>query len=122
MLERINELVNRMPEDERCRLAPRLEPIDLLIISPSVDIDTIAELHTRELPRSVRSFLRVTGSTRYNGGVNISSYLLFTRNYIEQLIALGRADAQQQSDAILSFLSSSVPVAPALQSTSSQRI
>lgn len=117
MVERINELVNHLPEGERDRLTPRLEPINLLIISPSTDIDTIAELHVRELPRSVRSFLRVTGSARYNGGVNISSYLLFTRNYIEQLIALGRADAQQQSQAVLSFLNGAVTAAAALQNT-----
>ncbi|EEF23042.1 conserved hypothetical protein, partial [Ricinus communis] len=87
MLERINGLVDHLPEPERESLSPRLEPIDLLVLSPSVDIDTIAETHAQELPRSVRGFLRITGSTRYNGGVNVSSYLLFTRNYIEQLIA-----------------------------------
>jgi len=69
-----------------------------------VDIDTIAELHARELPRALRSFLRATGSSRYNGGVNISSYLLFTRSYIEQLIALGYGDAKNQSSEILSFI------------------
>jgi NTE family protein len=104
MLERINELVARLPAPEQDKNSLRLDPVDLFVISPSVDIDTIAEVHARELPRSIRNFLRITGSTRYNGGVNISSYLLFTRDYIQQLIALGHADAMQQADAILDFI------------------
>ncbi|MET0379549.1 MAG: patatin-like phospholipase family protein, partial [Spongiibacteraceae bacterium] len=107
MLERINELVAHLPQHERDQLSLRLEPVDLFVISPSVDIDTIAELHARELSYAVRSFLRITGSTRYNGGVNISSYLLFTRSYIEQLIALGYADAMQQSTEIIHFINAS---------------
>ncbi len=104
MLERINDLVVRLPLAEREQMSYPVDPIDLFVMSPSVDIDTIAELHTRDLPRSLRTFLRVTGSTRYNGGVNISSYLLFTRNYIEQLIELGYSDAMNQTGQILSFL------------------
>lgn len=104
MLERLNELVVRLPAEECSQLSRPLEPVDLFVISPSVDIDTIAELHARELPRAIRSFLRATGSSRYNGGVNISSYLLFTRSYIEQLIELGCGDAKNQSSEILSFI------------------
>lgn len=104
MLERINDLVVRLPLAEREQMSYPVDPVDLLVISPSVDIDTIAELHARELPRSLRTFLRVTGSTRYNGGVNISSYLLFTRSYVEQLIELGHQDALNQTGQILSFL------------------
>lgn len=110
MLERINQLVTHLPEHERDQLSLKLEPVDLFVISPSVDIDTIAELHTRELSYAVRSFLRVTGSARYSGGVNISSYLLFTRSYIEHLIALGRADAIQQASEILSFINLPAPL------------
>jgi NTE family protein len=109
MLERINELVTHLPPQEHEQLSMRLDPVDLFVVSPSVDIDTIAEAHARELPRSIRGFLRVTGSSRYNGGVNISSYLLFTRSYIEQLIALGHADAMQQSADILRFINASHP-------------
>ena len=104
LLERINEMVALMTPEQHATLERPLDPVDLFVISPSVDIDTIAEAHAHELPLSLRMFLRTTGGARYSGGVNISSYLLFTRNYIEALIALGRQDAIDQSSKILSFL------------------
>jgi NTE family protein len=104
MLERINEMVAVMTPEQHAALPRPLSPVDLFVISPSADIDTIAEAHAHELPISLRAFLRTTGSSRYNGGVNVASYLLFTRNYIEALIALGRQDALDNAGEIASFL------------------
>lgn len=104
LLERVNELVTLLPEEMRSQLSRKLSPVDFYVISPSQDIDTIAELHVRELPRSIRYFLRITGSGHYNGGVNAASYLLFTRPFVEQLIELGYGDAMAEASELLSFL------------------
>jgi NTE family protein len=104
LLERVNELVSLMPEELRDQLSRKLAPVDFYVLSPSQDIDTIAELHVKELPRSIRYFLRITGSGSYSGGVNAASYLLFTRPFVEQLIELGYGDAMAEASELLSFL------------------
>lgn len=102
-VQRINALLAVIPESLRNTLHKPLRPIDMLVISPSQDIDTIAELHAGELPRTLRAFLRLTGSNRYAGGINTASYLLFTPEYIGQLIELGYEDGMAQRSALLSF-------------------
>jgi len=101
---RTNALLAVIPEGLRHTLHRPLRPIDMLVISPSRDIDTIAEQHVHELPRSLRAFLRLTGSNRYAGGTNTASYLLFTPEYIGELIELGYEDAMAQRSSLLSFL------------------
>ena len=104
LLERVNELVKLLPPEQQAHLSRKLAPVECYVISPSQDIDTIAELHVKELPRSIRFFLRITGSGKYNGGVNAASYLLFTRPFVQQLIELGFGDAMSEASEIASFL------------------
>ncbi len=104
LLERVNELITLIPTEQREQIPRKLHPVDAYVISPSQDIDTIAELHVHELPRSLRLFLRTTGSGHYSGGVNAASYLLFTRSFIEQLIELGYGDAMAEASEVMSFL------------------
>ncbi len=104
LLERVNELIKMVPEDVREEMPRKLNPVEAYIISPSQDIDRIADLHVHELPRSIRLFLRTTGSGNYSGGVNAASYLLFTRPFIEQLIELGYGDAMAEKSEVMSFL------------------
>lgn len=104
LLERVNELVKLLPPEQQAHLSRKLAPVECYVISPSQDIDTIAELHVKELPRSIRFFLRITGSGKYSGGVNAASYLLFTRPFVEQLIELGYGDAMSEASEIASFL------------------
>jgi NTE family protein len=102
-LERINELVRIIPDEDRDMMGKELLPIDCLVISPSEDIDRIADEHVNELPRSLRMFLRRTGSTG-GGGVSIASYLLFTPEYCGKLIDLGYRDGMAQRQALETFL------------------
>ncbi|MEX1669379.1 patatin-like phospholipase family protein [Zhongshania guokunii] len=102
-LERINELIRLIPEDNLSMMGKELLPIDCLVISPSEDIDRIADEHVNELPRSLRMFLRGSGSNG-GGGVSISSYLLFTPEYCGKLIDLGYRDGMAQKDELVEFL------------------
>lgn len=104
MLEQVNRIVDLIPNRFHNAEGKTLRPIDIQVISPSADIDTIAEEFVAELPRSLRSFLGVTGSNKYEGGVNISSYLLFTESFIQTLIELGYKDGQAQAESIIRFL------------------
>jgi NTE family protein len=103
-MDRLNEMLRLLTPEQLAQLPRTLEPIDFYVIAPSQDIDTIAELHVRELPCSIRAFLRVTGSNRYNGGVNAASYLLFTHSFIKQLIELGHGDVMADKTGIANFM------------------
>lgn len=101
-LERINQLIRLMPEAESFT-DHKLRPIDALVISPSEDIDAIADEYIHDLPRSLRTFMRGTGG-RYGGGVNIASYLLFTHAFSERLIQLGYNDGMANLEDLRSFV------------------
>ena len=104
LLEQLNELVEELPVEQRSEKTRKMRPIDIHVISPSIDIDTLAEDHTKNLPGSIRTFLRVTGSNQNEGGVNVASYLLFTEGYCRALVELGYRDAMAQQDKIIAFL------------------
>ncbi|MEZ5660072.1 MAG: patatin-like phospholipase family protein [Burkholderiaceae bacterium] len=96
-IRRINnalELLNReLPE------AFPFRPIDVLAISPSEPIESIALRHVRELPSRVRSFLKTFGATDANG-MALASYLLFEPAFTSELIELGEKDAFARADEI----------------------
>lgn len=102
-LERINELLALIPEENRQMMGRTLLPVESLVISPSEDIDAIADDHAKELPRSLRAFLGRTGGSR-SGAVSIASYLLFTEEYCAKLIDLGYRDGMAQQTEIQRFL------------------
>lgn len=104
LLEQLNEIVEELPAEQRSEKTRDMQAIDIHIISPSIDIDTLAEDYIKQMPRSIRTFLRVTGSNRNEGGVNIASYLLFTEGYCRALVDLGYRDAMAQRDTLLAFL------------------
>jgi NTE family protein len=104
MLERINELLELVPEYHRHGDEESLKTITSLVISPSEDIDTIAEQYVSQLPRTIRSFLWATGNSRKDGGVNIASYLLFVPAFCHALMELGYKDGISQREKIVAFL------------------
>lgn len=102
-LSRINELLGII-ENENPR-APNagLRPIDLLCIEPSIEFDKIAEKHVKDLPRTMRAILQVTGATQDGGGGSMASYLLFEGAFCRELIDHGYRDAMEQEDTIRLF-------------------
>lgn len=102
-LERVNELLTLIPEDNMQMMGRALLPVDCLVVSPSEDIDAIADEHISELPRSLRFFMGRTGANR-GGNVSIASYLLFTPEYCGKLIDLGYNDGMTQREELEKFL------------------
>ncbi|MGQ7847597.1 patatin-like phospholipase family protein [Granulosicoccus sp. 3-233] len=99
-LERINRTLDIMTPEQQQQSG--LKPLDLLTITPSKRLDSLAEPFVRNLPRTTRSALRVLGATGPRG-VGLSSYLLFDKQYTQTLIALGRRDGLARSDEIAAF-------------------
>jgi NTE family protein len=101
-LQHINEITRLIPgHDSEGPI--RLRPVDVLVISPSEDLERIASKYAHFLPRPVRYLFRGVGAMR-RGGSNLVSYLLFEKPYCRALIALGYADAMVRRKEILEFI------------------
>jgi len=107
-LQRINKTIRMIPPAERSKNSMELREVDVLVISPSEDIDRIAAQYLHELPRSIRFLLRGVGATRARGAT-LTSYLLFEQAYCRALIALGYKDTMAKRDEVLKFLGVNAP-------------
>ena len=102
-MQRMNELLNLIPEETRRDQGIILRPVANMTISPSLPIDSIAGRNVRYLPDSLRFFLRAIGATAKSGGATAASYLLFANEFITQLIELGRQDTLVEAENIRAF-------------------
>jgi NTE family protein len=102
-LERVNSLIDLVPEKVREEQEIPLRPIKTLVISPSKELDKIAGRHVRYLPKVLRMVFRSSGATAKSGGSVISSYLLFTQSFTKELIDLGYQDSMWEKEAIIDF-------------------
>ena len=102
-LERINKTIQLIPREERNKHNMQLREVDVLVITPSEEIDRIAAKYFHALPRSIRFLLRGLGATR-TGGATLTSYLLFEQEYCRALIALGYKDTMARREDILRFI------------------
>lgn len=105
LLQQMNEFLKLTSSAIKNQDGRVLSPIDCHVISPSEDIDALAEQHVKGLPASIRTFLRISGSTTNYGGINIASYLLFTPDFCNHLIELGYKDGMEQADSVMALLS-----------------
>ncbi|MCV6613815.1 MAG: patatin-like phospholipase family protein [Cellvibrionaceae bacterium] len=102
-LERVNDLLAKIPEDAWGEQQRVLRPIDSLVISPSKALDKIAGRKVRYLPPSLKFFFRSTGATASGGGSAAASYLLFCPEYSQELMDLGYQDAMWERGRIEAF-------------------
>jgi NTE family protein len=97
-LERINELLARAPEDRR----DGLHPIELLLMRPSRDLGELANDYEPRLPRGFRFLTRGLG-TRQTRSNDLLSLVMFQPDYLQELVELGRSDAEKRLDELLAF-------------------
>lgn len=102
-LERMNELLLQIPARQREAAGITLRPVANMVMAPSAPMEAIAGRNIRYLPGSLRFFLRTIGATAQGGGATAASYLLFSPEFIGDLMALGRQDALAQADHIRAF-------------------
>jgi NTE family protein len=103
---------DRMAELSARELGAPLRRVADLVIRPSVDLGLIArEIAARRVSRLRRGTLAsrllrraaADGDAAQDGAADLASYLLFDREYVEELLALGRADAARAADALVAF-------------------
>ena len=97
---RINATLSLLTPDQR-RLTP-LRHVNLLAITPSVPLDSLASRHVGSLPLPIRTLLSTIGATERRGGA-LASYLLFEGSYTRSLIELGQIDTLSRRDEVLRF-------------------
>jgi NTE family protein len=103
-LERVNQTLSAIPAKVRKQQGITLREVDVFKIYPSQPIDEIAAQHIKELPRTLRFFLRGSGATR-SPGASAVSYLLFEPGFTRSLMSLGYRDAMSREDELRAFLS-----------------
>ncbi len=102
-LERINELVGILQNENPHVETADMKFIDFLAINPSIEIDQLVTDHIHRLPRAMRTVLNITGATPKGGGTSLASYLLFEGNFCRDLIDCGYRDAMDQRDMLEHF-------------------
>lgn len=102
-MELINKLVKLIPEAQRNAADFNLRAVENMVISPSSPLDVIAGRNIRYLPDSLRFFLRAIGATAKGGGATAASYLLFSTEFITDLMELGRQDGLAEAEQMLEF-------------------
>ena len=109
-LERINELVGIVHNENPYAETAGMQLVDFLAINPSIEIDQVATDHIHRLPPAMRTVLNITGATPKGGGTSLASYLLFEGNFCRDLIDCGYRDAMEQRDMLESFFHPPGPV------------
>jgi NTE family protein len=104
----VNNAVRQIAPERLASSPMPLRDIMLLVITPSVALETLAGEFRHRLPRSLRLALGGIGGTR-SGGEGLLSYLLFDSGFCSALIDLGYRDAQAKRDELATFLSVRTP-------------
>jgi NTE family protein len=100
----VNIAVRQIPPERLASSPMPLRDIMLLVLTPSVALETLAGAFRHRLPRSLRVALGGIGGTR-SGGEGLLSYLLFDAGFCSALIDLGYRDAQNKREELATFLS-----------------
>ncbi|MDT8343408.1 MAG: patatin-like phospholipase family protein [Thermohalobaculum sp.] len=108
-LTRINATLGLFTPEQRART--ELQPVEVAVLRPSQDLREIAGRHAGALPWTMRTLLRGIGG--WGGDWRLPSYLNFDAGYCGELIALGRADAHANRDALMALFASTGRTAPA---------
>lgn len=102
-LHRINKTIKLIPPEALNGNISSLKPIESMLISPSEEINGIAQQHAMALPRVMRFLYRAVGAMGPNGST-LLSYVLFEAPFCRALIDLGYSDTIRQKDEILKFI------------------
>jgi NTE family protein len=98
-LERINRLLERLPDDQR----DGMHPVRLVTMRPSRDIAALAGQYEPRLPRAFRYMVRGLG-TRRTGSPDVLAMMMFQPDFLRALIELGEEDAEAHMDEIVDLL------------------
>lgn len=103
-IARINQTLHVLPASVRAKLPFR--EVEVLSLQPSASLDALAQAHVHTLPTPILRVLEGLGALQGSGAA-LASYLLFEPGFIEELMALGRADVLARADEVHTFLTAS---------------
>lgn len=103
-LERLNQLLARLPEEERLGM----RTVRLMKVRPSRDLAALAARFEPQLPRSFRFLTRGLG-TREQRSPDVLSMLMFQPDYLGELIDLGERDAERLAPELEAFFEDRQP-------------
>jgi len=98
VLRRINRLVRRLRPEQR----DGLQPIDLLVLRPSVDLGALAGDYEVNIGGAMGALLNFV-EWQSDPPPDWLSMLLFTPGYLQRLLEVGYNDAKRQHDRIEAF-------------------
>jgi len=98
-LDRLNQLLEALPEERRVGL----RPVKLLILRPSQDLGKLAGRYEPRLPGAFRFLTRGLG-TRQTSSPDFLSLVLFQPDYLRALMDMGEADGEARMAEIAAFL------------------
>jgi len=99
IMRRFTTLVERLPEDQR----DGLKPLQVLVLRPSQDLARLASEFEVDLPGGFRFLMRGLG-TREIESPDWLSMLLFEPAYLQRVMEIGEADAEDRISEIEKFL------------------
>ncbi|MEK7789992.1 MAG: patatin-like phospholipase family protein [Deltaproteobacteria bacterium] len=102
VLERVNELIEKLPKEER----GKLRPIDPFLIRPSEDLGLLSLPYKDCVPKTLKFLMKGLGPTDQRGA-DFLSYILFDKHYINALIEKGFQDAYAQREILHHFFKKS---------------
>jgi len=102
-LQRINRTVGLISPEARAQNGMTLKHIEVMVISPSEEINAIAERYAGTLPRTLRVLFRAIGA-KGAAGAALLSYVLFEAPFCHALIELGHRDTMARKEEVLKFL------------------
>jgi NTE family protein len=105
-LERLNQLLKHDHINQSGIEGTQMRPLTTFIIAPSVHLSDVAKQHQKDMPALIHYFLSSLGRDAASCS-DLMSYLLFTPQYIRELIEIGYHDASKRIDEIEDFLYSS---------------
>ena len=109
-LEHYNTLLRNVPGRHIQLDGSVIQPVDKVVITPSVDVRDIVSRHMHRFPKSMKVVLRVLGAHKPEGR-QISSYLLFESSFCQELMELGYSDGKDNMRAIDRLLTPPLPAA-----------
>ena len=103
-LNRINQIIKNSGDSEIKTNSKTMKYVDYLVISPSEDLNEIAQKHYQNMPFSIRLLLQGLGLLK-DSKSELLSFLLFESVYTSELIDLGYRDGIAKKEEIAEFMS-----------------
>ena len=103
-LNRINQIIKNSGDKEIKTNNKIMKYVDYLVISPSEDLNEIAQKHYHNMPLSIRLLLQGLGLLK-DSKSELLSFLLFESVYTSELIDLGYRDGIAKKEEIADFMS-----------------